>query len=141
QGKVLLKNYDPIQFGNLFAGDTAAANTAAYAVSPIAALIGNDYEDVEINGLELNVKSTEEPKTALLERVWLDEPRPRAGRTVPVKVLLRTYRGDNELRTIPIQIPANASGNVVVMVSDGQRLSQIEQREARLPQPRSVPQL
>jgi hypothetical protein len=27
------------------------------------------------------------------------------------------------------------------MVSDGQRLSQTEQREARLPQPRSVPQL
>jgi hypothetical protein len=141
QGKVLLKKYDAISFSNLFAGDAAAANAAAYIVSPIAALISNDYEDVDIGGLELTVKSTEEPKTASLERVWLDEPRPRAGRTVPLKVLLRTYRGDDLLRTIPIQIPANATGSLVVMVLDGQRLAQTEQREARLPQPRSVPQL
>jgi hypothetical protein len=141
QGKVLLKNYDAIAFGNLFAGDTAAANTAAYVVSPIAALIANDYEDVDIGGLELTIKSTEEPRTAILERVWIDDPRPRAGRTVPVKVLLRTYRGEDVLRTIPIEIPANATGSLRVVVSDGQRLAQAEQREARLPQPRSVPQL
>ena len=60
---------------------------------------------------------------------------------MPLKVLLRTYRGEDMLRTIPIAIPSNASGTLVVMVSDGQRLSQTEQREARQPQPRSVPQL
>ena len=141
QGKVLLKNYDAISFRNLFAGDTAAANTAAYAVSPVAALLGNDYEDVDIGGLELTVKSTEEPKTAALERVWLDEPRPRPGRVIPLKVLLRTYRGEDVLRTIPIQIPANTSGPLIVTVSDGQRLALAEQREARQPQSRSVPQL
>jgi hypothetical protein len=140
QGKVLLKNYDAISFRNLFAGDAAAANTAAYAVSPVAALLGNDYEDVDIGGLELTVKSSEEPKTATLERVWLDEPRPRPGRPIPLKVLLRTYRGEDLLRTIPIQIPANASGHLVVTVSDGQRLGSVEQREARQ-QSRSVPQL
>jgi hypothetical protein len=58
-----------------------------------------------------------------------------------VKVLLRTYRGEDLLRTIPIQIPINASGNLAVMVADGARLTQVEQREARLPQPASVPQL
>ena len=40
-----------------------------------------------------------------VERVWLDDTRPRAGRTVPLKVLLRTYRGEDMLRTIPIAIP------------------------------------
>ena len=45
------------------------------------------------------------------------------------------------LRTIPIAIPSNATGSLAVVVSDGQRLAQSEQREARLPQPRSVPQL
>ena len=96
---------------------------------------------MDIEGVELTVKSTEEPKTATVERVWLDDARPRAGRTVPLKVLLRSYRGEDLLRTIPITIPSNAAGSLVVMVSDGQRLSQTEQREARLPQPRSVPQL
>ena len=45
------------------------------------------------------------------------------------------------MHTIPIDIPVNARGNLAVMVSDGARLAQVEQREARLPQPRSVPQL
>jgi hypothetical protein len=140
-GKVRLKKYDEVSFDNLFAGDNSPSNASAYVVAPISALINNDYENVEIDNLELTVKSTEEPLTASVERVWLDDTRPRAGRTVPLKVLLRTYRGEDMLRTIPIAIPANASGTLVVMVSDGQRLSQTEQREARQPQPRSVSQL
>jgi hypothetical protein len=140
-GKVHLKKYEEVSFDNLFAGDNSPSNASAYVVAPISALINNDYENVDIDSLELTVKSTEEPLTATVERVWLDDTRPRAGRTVPLKVLLRTYRGEDLLRTIPIAIPSNASGTLVVMVSDGQRLSQTEQREARQPQPRSVSQL
>ena len=73
--------------------------------------------------------------------MWLDDQRPRAGRTVPLKVLLRTYRGDDEIRTIPIEIPANASGTLSLLVADGGRLGQIEQRETRSSQPRSVDQI
>ena len=86
----------------MFAGDNVASNASAYVVAPMTALINNDYENVDIERLELTVKSTEEPSTATLERVWIDDPRPRAGRTVPLKVLLRTYRGEDIIRTIPI---------------------------------------
>jgi|SRR5581483_1626135 len=142
-GSAKLKKHDPITFDNLFSGgDSPSVGAAAYVVSPITALIGNDYEKVDLEGLNLTIASTEEPRTAILERVWLDDPRPRAGRTVPLKVLLRTYRGEEVLRTLPIDIPANASGSLSLMVTDGTRLSQIEQRDARMPQqPRSVPQI
>jgi hypothetical protein len=50
---------------------------------------------------------------------------------VDLKVLTRGYRGDETLRTIPITIPANASGTLSLLVSDGARLSQWEQREWR----------
>jgi len=116
-------------------------NASAYIVAPLTALINNDYEEVDLEALELTVKSAEQPKTATLERVWIDDPRPRAGRTVPLKVALRTYRGEDIIRTVPITIPSNASGSLAVMVSDGARLGLAEQREARLPQPRSVAQL
>ena len=56
-------------------------------------------------------------------------------------MLLRTYRGEEVVRTLPIEIPANAAGSLSLLVSDGGRLSQIEQRDARPPQPRSVPQM
>jgi hypothetical protein len=142
QGKALIKNHAPIAFDNLFSGgESPSMGAAAYIVTPMTALMGNDYEQVDIEGLELTIKSSEEPKTATLQRVWIDAVRPRAGRTLPLKVLLRTYRGDDILRTIPIEIPAHVTGTVSVMVADGQRLTQAEQREARAQQPRTVPQL
>jgi len=73
--------------------------------------------------------------------VWLDDPRPRAGRSVPLKVLFRTYRGEEVVRTLPIEIPSNASGSLSILVSDGARLGQSELREMRTAQPRSVDQM
>jgi hypothetical protein len=141
RGTAKVKNHDPVTFENLFSGDLAAVNASMYVAAPIAALMGNDYEKLDVDSIDLTVTATEEPRTATLERVWIDDPRPRAGRTVPLKVLLRTYRGEEIIRSLPLDIPANASGTLSVMVSDGARLGQIEQREARLPQPRNVPQM
>src|SRR5204862_7948818 len=133
--------YDPIAYDNLVSGETASAGAASYMVAPITYLMANDYEKAELEGLEFTLAASEEPRTATLQRVWIDDPRPRAGRTVPLKVHLRTYRGEDVLRSIPIDIPANARGSLSVVVSDGQRLGQAEQREARVTQPRTVEQL
>ena len=141
RGTATLKKHEAIAFDNVFSGEAPSVGAAAYLVAPITALMSNDYEKVELDGLDVTIASSEEPRTATLERVWLDDPRPRAGHAVPLKVLLRTYRGQEVVRTIPIEIPANASGTLSLMVSDGSRLAQVEQREARPQQPRSVPQM
>ena len=141
RGQLAVKNHEPIGFDNMFAGDSASSATAAYVVAPITSLQNNDYEKVDLESLDITVTATEQPRTASIERVWLDDPRPRPGRTVPLKVALRSYRGDDIIQTIPIQIPSNARGTLALTVSDGQRLNQTEQREARLPQPRTVPLL
>jgi hypothetical protein len=105
-------------------------------------LLDNEFEPIQIEAVDLTIQSTEQPRTATIERVWLDGVRPRAGRVVPLKVLMRTYRGDEVVHTVPLDIPANASGSLSVMVSDGARLAQWERREVRQPtEPRSVPQL
>jgi hypothetical protein len=142
KGEAVIKGHEVVSFDNLFSGDSPSMGAASYIVAPLAAMMANADEEVTIERLDLTIKSAEEPKTASIERVWIDDPRPRAGRAVPLKVLLRTYRGEDVLRTVPIQIPANATGILSVMVSDGTRLSQIEQREVRAPQsPRTVPQI
>jgi len=142
RGTAKVKKHDAIAFNNLFAGDQASMGAAAYIVGPITYLVGNDFEKVQLESIDITLGIAEEPKTATLERVWLDDPRPRAGRTVPLKMLLRTYRGDDVVRTLPIQIPANASGTLSVLVTDGARLAQAEQRETRTPnQQRSVDQM
>jgi ABC-type antimicrobial peptide transport system permease subunit len=141
RGVVKVKKHADIVFDNLFSGDQAGMNAAAYIVAPVTYLMGNDYEKVDVESVDVTFTTAEEPMTGTLERVWLDDPRPRAGRTVPLKVLFRTYRGDEVVRTLPIEIPANASGTLSILVSDGQRLGQSELREARGPQPRSVDQM
>ncbi len=142
RGTAKIKKHDAIAFNNLFSGEQASMGAAAYIVAPITYLVGNDFEKVQLESIDITLSTAEEPKTATLERVWLDDPRPRAGRTVPLKMLLRTYRGDDIVRTLPIEIPSNASGSLSVLVTDGARLSQAEQRETRTPnQQRSVDQM
>src|SRR5262249_61200181 len=68
RGKANLKKHEAITFDNLFSGgDSPSTGAAAYIVSPITALIGNDYEKVDLEGLDLTITSTEEPRTAILE--------------------------------------------------------------------------
>jgi hypothetical protein len=143
-GTALIKNHDPVTFTNLFSGvgqDSPSSNASAYVIGPITSLVANDYEKVDVEGLDLTFKTSEEPLSATLQRVWVDDPRPRAGKSVPVKILLRTYRGEDIIETVPIDIPANAHGTLSVMVADGARLTQLDQRDARAPQPRTVDQL
>jgi hypothetical protein len=89
---------------------------------------------VEIDELDLTIVSSEVPRTAELERVWIDAPTVRAGRKVPVKLSVRTYRGDEVTQTVQVDIPVNATGPLTLLVADGARLTQWEQRELRRPQ-------
>ena len=141
RGVARIKHHDAITFNNIFSGDQSSVAAATYVIAPVLSLMTNEHEKVDVDGLDITVATTEQPKTASLERVWLDDPRPRAGRTVPLKLLIRTYRGEDQLRTVPIEIPANASGTLSVVVSDGARLGMAEQREIRSTSPRSVDQM
>ena len=143
RGSAAVKKYGTVDFEDLFTGDQPSAGAAAYIIGPINVLLRNAFEDVEIERLTLEIDGSEQPKSATLERVWVDGPRPKAGATVDLKMLLRTYRGEEFTRSLPVQIPANAQGSVSIMVADAARLSQWEARELQ-PQPlqtRGVPQM
>ena len=142
KGRASLENHDDLAYEDIFTGDNPIPAASAYVAGPITMLLANDIERVSLKGVELSISTTEESRAATIERVWLDEIRPRAGRTVPLKVLTRSYRGAEKISTIPIEIPANAAGQLTVMVTDGRQLNQIEQRELRRSvQPVSVGQM
>jgi len=131
KGRALVDQHDEIAFEDLFTGDSPSIGAASYIAGPIAFLLTNDYEPVEINELDLTIVSSESPRTATLERVWIDAPSVKRGRTVPVKMLVRNYRGDEVIHTVPIDVPVNATGPLTLLVADGNRLAQLEQRETR----------
>jgi hypothetical protein len=132
KGAATLKKYGRVDFEDLFTGDQPSVGAAASVVAPINLLMRNAFEDVDIESLNLEIDASEQPRSATLERVWVDGTRVRAGGPATLKVLLRTYRGDEITRDITIQIPPNARGSVQVMVADGLRLSQFESRELQV---------
>jgi hypothetical protein len=142
RGTTRLKGHPAIDFEDVFTGDTPALGVAGHVAGPISLVLSNDLAPVEIEGVDIEIQSSEQPRTATIARVWLDDVRPRPGRTVPLRILLRTYRGEEMIQTVPLEIPANASGSLTVLVSDGSNLAQWEQRELRRPlQPQSVEQM
>jgi hypothetical protein len=132
-GKALVRGHGTVSFADVFTGDSPSVGAATYVTAPITFLLGNDFEPVEIEAVDLRIKTSEQPRTAKLERAWVDATRPRAGQRVPLKLLLRTYRGEEMVRTVSIDIPPNATGTLSILVSDGAHLSQWEQRELRQP--------
>jgi hypothetical protein len=130
-GETRVKGYGKVALEDIFTGDSSSMSAAAYVVTPITLLLRNTLSPVDIEGVDLTIRSTEQPRTATLERVWIDRPTVKPGQTVDLKVLTRSYRGEETLRTIPITVPANAKGSLSVLVSDGTRLAQWEQREWR----------
>jgi len=143
KGTATLKKYGDLSFEDLFTGDQPSVGAAASVVGPINLLLRNAFEDVEFSGVSLEIDASEQPRSATLERAWVGATRVKAGATVEVNVALRTYRGDQVTRSVPIQIPANARGSVTVMVADGARLSQFETRELQVQpqQSRGLPQM
>lgn len=142
KGRALVDKHEEISFEDLFTGDSPSVGAASYIAGPITFLLKNDFEPVEINELDLTIVSSESARTAVLERAWIDAPVVRPGRAVPVKLLVRTAAGEEVLHTVKVDVPANATGTLTVMVADGARLAQIEQRESRLQQqPQDAAQL
>jgi hypothetical protein len=141
KGSAMVRQHGEIAFEDIFAGEQPANAASAYVAGPLTLLMRNAATPVEVEKLALTIDATEQSRTARVERVWLDTDRPRAGRSVNVKVLLRTNGGDDLLKTIPIDIPAQATGTMQLLVGDANRLSAEDRRSARGAETQEVAQL
>ncbi len=137
-----INGHNDLAIEDVFTGDGATLGAATAVAGPITMLLANDYEPVTLSGLDISIETHEAARSVTIERVWLDDVRPRAGRTVPLKVLTRSYRGEEKISTVPIEIPPNVSGSLSLLVTDGRQLNAIEQRDLRRSvQPQSVAQM
>jgi hypothetical protein len=142
KSRAKIASHDDLAVEDVFTGDTPLLGAATAVAGPLTVLLTNDIEPITLEGLEVSVVSAETPRSVSIERVWLDEIRPRAGRTLPLKVLTRSYRGEEQVSTVPIEIPANVSGSLSILVTDGRQLNAIEQRELRRSlEPQTVAQM
>jgi len=142
KSRARLKGHGELTLEDVFANENPILGASTAVAGPLTMMLGNNIEAVTLDGLEVTVTATETPRTASIERVWLDDIRPRPGRTVPLKVLTRSYRGEEKISTLPIEIPSNAPKEITVLVTDGRQLNAMEQRELRGSlQPQTIAQL
>jgi len=142
KSRARLKGHGELTLEDVFANENPILGASTAVAGPLTMMLGNNIEAVTLDGLDVTVTATETPRTASIERVWLDDIRPRPGRTVPLKVLTRSYRGEEKISTLPIEIPSNAPKEITVLVTDGRQLNAMEQRELRGSlQPQTIAQL
>jgi hypothetical protein len=142
KSRARIKGHAALSVEDVFTGDTPILGASTAVAGPLTMLLSNDIEPITIEGLDVTIASSETPRRVTIERVWLDEIRPRAGRTTPLKILTRSYRGEEKISTVPIEIPSNASGRLSILVSDGRQLNAMEQRDVRRTlEPQTVSQL
>ena len=142
KGSARVAGHGAITYEDVVTGPDAVSAAASYVAGPVAALMSNTLEPVRFEGLDLAIEASEQPRSATLERVWLDEPRPRSGQIVTLKMLTRAYGGEERVHSVPVNLPPNAPESLSILVADGPQLAQWEQRELRRSdQPVTVDQL
>ena len=130
RGRAELAGHPPATFEETFSGDAATVLAALYVSGPLTALLNNGFEPVRVDGVDVSITAYDDVRIAELERVWLDDPRPRPGRTVPLRIAVRTHRGDEITRTIMVDLPATARGRLELHVADGTTLAQQERQQS-----------
>ena len=129
-GRAALVDHPPVTFEETFSGDAATIMAALYVSGPLTVLLSNDFEAVTIDSIDVSITAYDDVRTARLERIWLDDPRPRPGDSVPLRIAARTHRGDEIIRTIMVDVPASARGRLQLLVADGTTLAQQERQQS-----------
>ena len=120
----------PVVIEDVFSSDQPAISASAMVAAPLQFLMTNDFKAVDVRDVKVAIEASENPQTSTLVRAWLERSRVAPGSTVPLKVLLRSYRGEEQLKTLDVEIPKNLpEGKVRLLVADAGTISNLEQRE------------
>jgi hypothetical protein len=137
-GSIAFDGLGQLPIDDMFSGDQAIALAAASALNPIGTMASNTFRPALPKSLDLTLRVSEAEDYSTIERVWLDTTRPTLGGTHTLHVMLRHFRGNTEVISQPIVMPATATGPVTVMVSDGSTLAALEQKELKPAAPQSI---
>jgi hypothetical protein len=136
KGEIRVKGQEPIEIDRRFSAANNAAFMAAGAiVAPVSSLLTSGFDDVQLDGITLDIASTETKYAGTLERITLDRTEVRRGEKVEVQAYVRTESGKQFVQRIPVQIPEDAGlGQLLVFVGDGGVLQEGSAAKSFVPQ-------
>ena len=142
RGRAVIAGHPAVEFDDVYTGDQPGVAAAAAIAMPLGALLTNGIEPVRVESLQIEMEGAERIRSATIERVWLATTDVQRGKAAPLKILLNPWRGEPFVRTVNVDIPLNAEGPLTLVVADGTRFGQWEQREHRASlKPASVDQM
>ncbi len=133
EARMALSGGQEVRVSDVLAAQQPGAQAAAVLAGPLALLVANDFRKLTIDRLDVTVDADESLRSAAIVRAWVDAPLPlRPGTEAPLRVELRTHRGDVVTATLPLAIPQGApAGTYSLLVADAATMDGVEQREMR----------
>lgn len=125
-GNIKIKNQsEPIKLARRFSGMQALQFAGASVAVPVNGILQSRFENLEIEKIELDLKTSDGSKVAELERIALDKTQIRAGETFEIQAFVRTDSGRVFVQKIPVKIPSDTpTGNLMINVGDGNSIQQ-----------------
>ncbi|MFP4082467.1 MAG: SpoIVB peptidase S55 domain-containing protein [Candidatus Aminicenantes bacterium] len=146
EGDLYLENGMSVHLEDLYSGnfDTSINDLASLISAVVYFLVNNEFKELGIHRLDINIRSSEEVKFSYLEKVWLDKYEVSPGEKINIKIYSRSFRGEGMLQELSIYAPPLPSGSEFdLVIADATSLHQIEmsqyKRQAFVP--RSLNQL
>ncbi len=130
RGSIRLKGGETIKIEDVASGEINTAVVAGASVSsPLNYLLDGNFPGMSIQGIDLNIVSTDEMRVATLEQVWSTQSEVKPGDHIEVTGLLRTPSGGTVVEKIPVDIPASVSDKrLSLVVGSGGNLNAIQNR-------------
>ena len=134
EGEIRVKGQDAIKIDRRFSANNSAIMAAGSIAAPVSTLLTSGFDDVQLDGITLDISSSETKYAGTLERITLDRTEVRRGEKVEVQAYVRTESGKQFVQRIPLQIPDDAAlGQLLVFVGDGGALQEGSAAKAFVP--------
>lgn len=135
KGEIKVKGQEPIQIDRRFSNNQSPIQAAGSIAAPVGSLLTSGFDDVQLDGITLDISSSETKYAGTLERITLDRTEVRRGEKVEVQAYVRTESGKQFVQRIPVQIPEDAAlGQLLVFVGDGGALQEGSPAKSFVPQ-------
>ena len=135
KGEIKVKGQEPIQIDRRFSNNQSHIQAAGSIAVPVGSLLNSGFDDVQLDGITLDISSSETKYAGTLERITLDRTEVRRGEKVEVQAYVRTESGKQFVQRIPVQIPEDAAlGQLLVFVGDGGALQEGSAAKSFVPQ-------
>lgn len=135
KGEIRVKGQEAIQIDRRFSSHNSPILAAGSIAAPVSSLLASGFDDVQLDGITLDISSAETKYAGTLERITLDRTEVRRGEKIEVQAYVRTESGKQFVQRIPVQIPEDAAlGQLLVFVGDGAALQEGSPAKSFVPQ-------